>query len=113
MNIKLLLHSVVALCFLASNVAAKPGLGDWGKWDIRDVFNSSQTIIKGIGKEVINRIPTPNDLFHVSKQVLFGLPEVAVFQTIGQLCKLIFLVGFWKDYNSKQMHFCRFLLYGG
>lgn len=53
-----------------------------------DVLNSFTDIVKGVGKEIANIIPTPEELFKVSKQVLFGLPEVAVFKTINNLCKL-------------------------
>lgn len=53
-----------------------------------DIFGSFTDIVKGVGKEIPNIIPTPEELFKASKQVLIGLPEVAVFKIVNKLCML-------------------------
>lgn len=78
-----LLYFLVILGVLAqnSNVQANPSFGR------SNIVSSFNTIVKGLGKEAGNVIPTPEELFKASKQVLFGLPETAVFKTISNLCK--------------------------
>ena len=54
-----------------------------------NVAQSINSIVSGIGKQIPNLIPTPQELFHGSKQLLFGLPEVTIFKTINNLCKIL------------------------
>ncbi|XP_023297505.2 vitellogenin-1-like [Lucilia cuprina] len=55
---------------------------------VSNYANSFSTIVKGLGREIPNVIPTPSELFRASKQVLFGLPETAVFRTVNNLCSV-------------------------
>ncbi|XP_065365349.1 vitellogenin-1-like [Calliphora vicina] len=51
-------------------------------------LESARSVVTGIGSQVVQGVLTPRDLLRGSRQVLFGLPEVAVFRTIHELCSL-------------------------
>ncbi|XP_065364516.1 vitellogenin-1-like [Calliphora vicina] len=78
------LYSIVVLWFLIEGCSVQ-GRASFGA---SNVFSSFNTIVKGIGKEIPNVLLTPQELFKASKQVLFGLPETAVFKTINQVCSV-------------------------
>lgn len=50
-------------------------------------LNSAGTIATGLGGQVLQNVLSPRDLMRASKQLLLGLPEVAVFRAINELCK--------------------------
>ncbi|XP_023297527.2 vitellogenin-1-like [Lucilia cuprina] len=52
------------------------------------LIDSARSVVTGIGSQVVQGIFSPRDLLRGSRQVLFGLPEVAVFRTIHELCSL-------------------------
>lgn len=54
-----------------------------------DILNSAGDIISGVASELLQYIPTVSELFSATKQILFGLPEQAVFKAINQLCKYL------------------------
>lgn len=58
---------------------------------ITDLISSGGTIIEGLGQEIPNILPTPEELFHLPLQVIVGLPETVVLGTINQLCKFVAL----------------------
>ncbi|KAM7350119.1 vitellogenin-1-like [Cochliomyia hominivorax] len=73
---------LLALLVQQNDVLAR---ASFGSSNLADSFN---TIVKGLGKELSNIIPTPEELFKTSKQILFGLPETAVFKTINKICSV-------------------------
>lgn len=52
-----------------------------------DVLGSVGDIVLGLGSELGNILPTTKELFSATKNILFGLPEVAVFKVVNQICK--------------------------
>lgn len=77
-------YSTVVLWFLAQSSNAQGGAAD--------LFDSFGTIIEGLGEEIPKIIPTPQELFNASNQILIGLPERALAQTLNRLCKFNFKV---------------------
>ncbi|KAM7350117.1 vitellogenin-1-like [Cochliomyia hominivorax] len=53
-----------------------------------DILNSGQTIIQGLGQEIPNIIPTPEELANLPLQLLAGLPEVVALTIVNQLCSV-------------------------
>uniref|UniRef100_A0A1I8N5B5 Uncharacterized protein n=1 Tax=Musca domestica TaxID=7370 RepID=A0A1I8N5B5_MUSDO len=53
-----------------------------------DLFYSASSIVSGIGAELLQNFPTVSQLFSASIQMLFGLPEQALFKAINQLCSI-------------------------
>lgn len=79
---KILLSLLLLWCLVQSNrVQGKAFFSG------SDVAQSLNSIVSGIGKQIPNLIPTPEELFQASRQVLVGLPEVAIAKTINNLCK--------------------------
>ncbi|KNC26389.1 hypothetical protein FF38_03314 [Lucilia cuprina] len=60
------------------------------------LIDSARSVVTGIGNQVVQGIFSPRDLLRGSRQVLFGLPEVAVFRTIHELCSLYLSSGLSK-----------------
>lgn len=58
---------------------------------VTDLISSGGTIIEGLAQEIPNIIPTPEEFFQLSIQVLIGYPEIAIAGLINQICKLISL----------------------
>lgn len=81
---KLLFLLLAPFCINLLNVTAQ------GRFLLNPVhlIDSARSAITGIGTQVAQRVLSPRELLRGSKQVLFGLPEVAVFRTIHELCKL-------------------------
>ena len=50
-------------------------------------IESARSVVTGLGNQVAQKALSPRSLFRGSKQLLFGLPELAVFRTIHELCK--------------------------
>lgn len=78
---KLLFYFLIVFGILLVNLKVQGDI-------ITDVISSGGTIIEGLGKEIPNIIPTPEELFQLPLQGLIGLPEIAIAGTINQLCKL-------------------------
>ncbi|KAM7350118.1 vitellogenin-1-like [Cochliomyia hominivorax] len=62
--------------------------GSNGQSQLPDILNSAQTIIAGVGQEIPNIIPTPEELLKLPPQLLVGLPEVTILSSINQLCSV-------------------------
>ncbi|XP_065364958.1 vitellogenin-1-like [Calliphora vicina] len=75
-----LLYSIIVFWFLAQCSNAQG--------ETSDLLDSFGTIIEGLGVEIPKIIPTPQELFNVSNQILIGLPERAIAQTLNRLCSL-------------------------
>lgn len=69
-----LLYSVALLGFLIQGTAA---------------IETSDLVGSGVAQEIANVIPSPEDLFTASKEILFALPETSLSETITVLCKFI------------------------
>ncbi|XP_037816441.1 vitellogenin-1-like [Lucilia sericata] len=79
-----LLSATVFLWFVIHSSSVQ-GVASFG---ITNVVDSVNGIVQGIGKEITFLLLTPSELFKASKQILFGLPETAVFKTVHKLCTL-------------------------
>ncbi|XP_075156351.1 phospholipase A1-like isoform X2 [Haematobia irritans] len=70
----------IALCLICQSLALSITGGD--------VINSAGNLITGIGAQLVKSIPTIDELFYTSVQVLFGLPELAVAKILNEACSI-------------------------
>lgn len=84
-----LLYSVAAITLLYKNgVIASPGLTSSITDKISDIGTLGAKAGKGIISKVPDLIPTPENLYSISKQTLIGLPFELVLSGIDKLCEL-------------------------
>ena len=83
----MLIYSAATIVLLHQYVVfASPGIGSFtGK--ISDIGHLGAKAGKGIISKVPDLIPTPENLYSISKQTLIGLPFELVLSGIDKLCE--------------------------
>ncbi|XP_073835543.1 vitellogenin-1-like [Musca autumnalis] len=78
--------STFFLCSLAQQGKAQ-------RFNTTGLGSSIGDIIRGLGSETIRELPTPEELFYTSIQVLVGFPEQTIVAIIDQACSLYLASG--------------------
>jgi hypothetical protein len=87
--------ATIVLCFLSPIAVANPGLSSF-KDKISDVSKLGAKAGAGIIKKVPDLIPTPENVYSLSKQTLIGLPFELLLSGIDKLCKSLYFI-FYSD----------------
>lgn len=77
---KILLSFLLFLCLIQGNRVQ-------GHFSGLNVLQSLNNIVSGFIKQVPNLIPTPEEVFKASIQLLLGFPEMVIANIINTLCK--------------------------
>lgn len=71
---------LIGMCVMTTNI--------WGQSvDYNTLGQSAAGMIQGLGSQGAKTIPTPNQLFSMPMQYLFGFPEQVMFGVLNKACK--------------------------
>lgn len=85
----ILIYSAATIVLLHQYVAvASPGLGSFTD-KVSDIGRFGVKAGKGVISKVPDLIPTPENLYSISKQTLIGLPFELVLSGIDKLCEFV------------------------